>query len=48
MEMQMACRAAPNVKEGRERPSITHARHTQISHTQTVVGVLQWTRNLFH
>ena len=48
MGMQMAYRAAHNVKEGRARPSVTHVRWTQINRTQTVAGVLQWIRNLFH
>ena len=39
---------AHNVKEGRACPSIIHAKRIQINHTQTVAGVLQWIRNLFH
>ena len=38
METQMACRAAPNVKEGRARPPIIHSRQTQINLTNSCGG----------
>ena len=45
---QMACRAAPNVKEGRARPPQKHTRPIRTNHTQTVAVVPQWIQNLFH
>ena len=48
METRMACRAAPNVKEGRARPPRKHTRQIRTNLTQTVAGVPQWTHNLFH
>ena len=48
METQMACRAAPNVKEGCARPPRKHTRPIRTNHTQTVAVVPQWTQNLFH
>ena len=38
MEMQMACRAVPNMKEGRARPPRKHTRQIRTNFTQTVAG----------